>query len=96
MKIKTAYLRGELIKFLCTVYPDGIPEQVIVRSFYEYNEHQVIISSLEYLTEKGYAEKKEIAHPYKERESVRWFKITAKGIDLIEGNIEDDAGVSIS
>ena len=58
MKVKTAYLRGELITFLHTVYPDGIPEQVIVRAFYDYNERDVIISSLEYLAEKGYAEKK--------------------------------------
>lgn len=95
MKVKSAYLRGELIAFLHTVYPDGIPEQVIVRAFYDYNERDVIISSLEYLAEKGYAEKKEIAHPYKEREFVRWFKITAKGIDLIEGNIALDKGVCI-
>jgi len=47
------------------------------------------------LAEKSYAEKKEIPHPYKERSFVRWFKITAKGIDLIEGNIESDAGVNI-
>ena len=95
MKVKTAFLRGELITFLHTVYPDGIPEQVIVRAFYDYNERDVIISSLEYLAEKGYAEKKEIPHPYKERSFVRWFKITAKGIDLIEGNIASDAGVNI-
>ena len=57
MKVKAAYLRGELITFLRTVYPDGIPEQVIVRSFYDYNERDVIIAALEYLAEKGYAEK---------------------------------------
>ena len=95
MKVKAAYLRGELITFLRTVYPDGIPEQVIMRSFYDYNERDVIIAALEYLAEKGYVEKKEIPHPYKEQAIVRWFKITAKGIDLIEGNIALDKGVYI-
>ena len=93
MKVKPAFLRGELVQFLHKTYPDGIPEQVIARTFYDYNEKDAILSALAYLTEKGYIEKKEVPHPYKEQSYVRWFKITAKGIDLIEGNIARDNGV---
>lgn len=96
MKAQKIYLRGQLVKFLHSIYPDGIPENVIVHAFYEYNKQQEIVSALEYLCEKNYVEKKEIAHPYKERDFVRWFKITANGIDLIEGNIPQDAGVCLA
>lgn len=96
MKMGNDFLRGELLKFLHAVYPDGVPEQVIVRSFYEYNEPDAISSALAYLSEKGYAQKKETPHPYKKRAVVRWHKITAKGIDLIEGNVAQDAGVKFS
>lgn len=96
MKVKNTYLRGELLRFLHTVYPDGIPEQVIVHSFYEYNKQTEIIAALEYLCEKKYIEKKETTHPYKELDAVRWFKITARGIDLIEKNIPKDLGVYLA
>ncbi|CEM62195.1 MULTISPECIES: hypothetical protein [Treponema] len=93
MKGNKKFLRGEILNYLMTTYPDGIPEQVLFHRFYEYNETEEIKMSTEYLTEKGYTEKKEVPHPYKEKQKVRWFKITAKGIDLLEGNISKDAGI---
>ncbi|WP_252714605.1 hypothetical protein [Treponema phagedenis] len=58
MKGNKKFLRGEILNYLMTTYPDGIPEQVLFHRFYEYNETEEIKMSTEYLTEKGYTEKK--------------------------------------
>lgn len=96
MAKQTNYLRGQLLKYLQTLFPEGIPEQVILHAYYDYNRQQDILRALAYLCEKEYVEKKEANHPYREDAKVRWWKITAKGIDLLEGAIEKDAGVLLS
>lgn len=93
VKIENNFLRGELLSFLHTVYPDGIPELMIIETFYEYNETSAIQSALAYLCEKEYAEKKETKHLFQKNKKFRWYKITAKGIDLLEENISKDVGI---
>lgn len=90
MKISNKFLRGKLLGFMYHVYPDGLPEEVIIQSYYEYHHPDELIVSLEYLTDKGYAQKKETQHPYKQGEVVRWYKVLPKGIDLVEGVFFDE------
>ena len=40
-------------------------------------------------------ERKEHPHPYLEYEKLQWYKLTACGIDLLEGTIGEDPGVLI-
>jgi hypothetical protein len=86
------HLRGQLLDFLKRIYPRNIEELGIISVFYEYYRDKDIRQSLQYLVDKGYVEKEERKHPYRRREKVSFYKISAKGIDLIEGTI-DDAGV---
>jgi hypothetical protein len=86
------HLRGQLLDFLKRIYPRNIEELGIISVFYEYYRDKDIKQSLQYLVDKGYVEKEERKHPYRRREKVSFYKISAKGIDLIEGTI-DDAGV---
>jgi len=83
------HLRGQLLDFLKRIYPNEIEELGIISVFYEYHRDKEIRQSLQYLVDKGYAEKKKRKHPYRKRENLTFYKITAKGIDLIEGTIED-------
>lgn len=84
-------LRGEILKFLKYTYPDRVDERVIVGSLYVYHDYDDIVESLSYLVDKGYAERKEVPHPYKPVEKIRMYKISTTGIDLIDGTHDDPA-----
>ena len=86
------HLRGQLLDFLKRIYPRNIEELGIISVFYEYYRDKDIRQSLQYLVDKGYVEKEEKKHPYQRRKKLSFYKISAKGIDLIEGTIED-AGI---
>lgn len=88
-------LRGKLLEFLKTMYPDGADKRIIVSTFFEYHKVEDIIISLQYLADKEYILKKEVPHPYNKAETVCWFKILPKGIDLLDGNIPADPGILI-
>jgi len=83
------HLRGQLLDFLKRIYPNEIEELGIISVFYEYHRDKEIRQSLQYLVDKGYAEKRNAKHPFRKREKLTFYKITAKGIDLLEGTIED-------
>ncbi len=93
--MKQNALRGTLLDFLKHLYPEGGEIGSINAVFYQYHRIDDISEALEYLADKGYIQKKEIPHPYKKQEVVRWFKILPKGIDLIDGNIPHDPGIDI-
>jgi hypothetical protein len=89
--MKPLILRGKLLEFLRDLYPEGADERTIVGVFYEYHEYDDIIASLSYLADKGYAECKEVPHPYKSAERIRIYKIAPPGIDLMDGTTVDPA-----
>lgn len=89
--MKPLILRGKLLEFLRDLYPEGADEKTIVGIFYEYHTYDDIIESLSYLADKGYAERKEVPHPYKSVERIRLYKISPAGIDLMDGTTIDPA-----
>ena len=93
--MKQNILRGKILALLKKVYPNGVDEVTIISILYQYHRDIDILASLEYLVCKGYALRKEHSHPYMELEKLLWYKLTASGIDLLEGNIPEDPGITI-
>jgi DNA-binding PadR family transcriptional regulator len=83
-------LRGQLLDFLYKVYPEEAEEITIISVFYQYFKESQIRKSLQYLVDKGYVSGKDIPHPVHIRRMVRLYKILPAGVDLIEGNIQDE------
>ncbi len=83
-------LRGQILDFLKRVYPREVEELSIISVFYQYHQDKDIKQALHYLADKGYIEKKEISHPYQRRKVIMLYKLTPKGIDLLENTITDD------
>ncbi|MDR2897482.1 MAG: hypothetical protein LBU99_01615 [Spirochaetaceae bacterium] len=93
--MKQNTLRGKLLDFLKYLYPEGAEINEVITVFFQYHKVADIEEALEYLSDKGYILKKEVPHPYRAKESIRWYKILPKGIDLINGDIADEPGISI-
>jgi len=93
--MKDNILRGKIIELLRKVYPDGVDQKTVTGIFFQYYKTKDISASLEYLADKEYVLKKESPHPFLTQETIRWYKLAPKGMDLWEGNIEPDPGVLI-
>jgi predicted transcriptional regulator len=74
-------LRGMILEYLYSIYPKTINEDKIVKLFIGYYKRDEIIKALFYLVGKEYIR---LIHD-KQNE----YQITAKGIDLLYGDIED-------
>lgn len=93
--MKNKFLRGEILKLLFELYPDGIERVTLIGIYYQFDKIEEIDKSLEYLFEKKYISKIESPHPYKRDKKITYFKITPEGIDLIDGTVAQDPGVVI-
>jgi hypothetical protein len=93
--MKDNILRGKILGLLKKVYPDGVEYQTLITILFQYYKTSDITASLEYLVDKEYILKKEHPHPFMEQELVRWYKLTPKGMDLLEGNISADPGILV-
>ena len=93
--MKANILRGKLLGLLKKVYPDGVEKSTVISIFFQYHKMDDISSSLEYLVDKEYVIKKEYSHPYVTQEMIHWYKLSPKGIDLMDGNIPADPGIII-
>ncbi len=87
-------LRGKILRFLYDVRPRIVQKIDVFDVFYEYHKTSDIEKELDYLSSKGYLEKKVSAHPYKQRKKIYSYKITPEGVNLIEG-LSSDIGVSV-
>jgi len=91
--MKENILRGKLLDLLRKVYPEGIDQKTIISILFQYHKVDNILSSLEYLIDKKYVLMREYPDPIIKQEKFKWYKLTPHGIDLFEGNIEDDPGI---
>jgi len=91
MKIPPFSLRYKLLDFLYRVYPESVDEFTILEVFYEYHKVDNIKKQLHYLIDAGYVESKEIAVMFGSKKKTLVYKISPKGIDLINGIIQDKA-----
>ncbi|MBE3574554.1 MAG: hypothetical protein IMW99_03730 [Firmicutes bacterium] len=90
-------IRGRILRILDFAYPEGLALTMIGLTLadMEYAVSPALVSGyIDYLEEKGYVE----THEAKADElglSRRIAKLTAKGKDLLEGNIAADPGVNL-
>ncbi len=92
--MRTGSLRGELLEFLKIAYPGFVLELDIIGVFYRDWRDTQIRQDLAYLVDRGYVERIKKPHPVKQRRVQAFYKLTADGVDLIDG-IAVDPGVLI-
>ncbi len=88
-------IRGRILKILHINYPNTTSTKLIEITLQDldYDTSPGILGAhYSYLEEKGYIEKSEIESHHVSRTML---KLTAKGIDLIEGSIKIDPGVML-
>lgn len=91
MKLKEAPLRGAVLTFLRDIYPEGAERRTIISVLYQYHDYEPIKQALEYLVDKEYVSRKDVPHPYRAGDNISIYRITARGIDLLDGLISDPA-----
>jgi len=91
MRLASLSLRYKILDFLYKVYPEAVEELTIIHVFYEYHTVDDIKKHLNYLVDKGYIEQKEICLRLGTKKTTNIYKITSKGIDLMQGIIQDKA-----
>ena len=93
--MKLNLLRGKILRLLSDFYPDGIEQTQLIGIYHAYDKTDDIVKSAAYLVDKGFVQKTQVPHPYKEGMKITYYKITPKGLDLIEGNAEADSGILV-
>lgn len=89
-------IRGRILKILELAYPDELGEEMLSLTLndMEYNVSPAVLRGyIDYLEDKGYVE----CHDIEDRDlrvSRHVARLTAKGKDLLEGNIDPDPGVA--
>lgn len=88
-------LRGSILKFLQDCYPHIMARDSLIATYYEYEKVDDICDAIEYLKEKGYVDEKKLEAPFADRfHYSSFYRITVKGIDLVEGTVTD-AGICL-
>ncbi|MDI3480804.1 MAG: hypothetical protein PWQ97_459 [Tepidanaerobacteraceae bacterium] len=90
-------IRGRILKILDVDYPHEISDRVISLTLGDisYNVNPAVLQGyLDYLEEKGYIECKQLEYDDLSID-MRVAKLTAKGKDLLEGNIPSDPGIAL-
>ena len=86
-------IRGEILDALRTNYPGMLSEKQVI-TWLEQLGHTAynIKEYLEYLVDKGYISLEvKVIKSYRQENTM--VKLTPKGIDLLEGSIEEDPGI---
>ncbi len=82
-------LRGILLDFLQKIYPNEVELLGIYAVFYERYTVNEINKALGYLVDKGYVKEETVPNPYRRYRCIKTYKLTPKGLDLLEGTIND-------
>ncbi len=96
-RIEAKEIRGRILKIIHINYPREVSDRVIALTL---NDIRMVVSSgvlaghFSYLEEKGYVELEEM-HSQPLGLTMTMVRLTAKGKDLLEGNIDSDPGVRI-
>ncbi len=88
--VKKKELRGELLRFLAGIYPEGVIRESVFETFFEYYKTEYIEQEMAYLVDKGYVARKDIPTPFGPSfEKVVSFRLTPSGRDVLDGTLPD-------
>jgi len=93
--MKDNILRGKILDLLKRIYPEGIEQKTFFSILFQYHKPDEIRASLEYLVDTEFISLKEHPHPAFNEEKIKWYKLSPKGLNLIDGNIDPDPGILI-
>ncbi len=82
-------LRGLIMDILRHIYPEYMMELDIIGMLYQNYRDREIRESLAYLVDRGYIEKSLRPHPFKIRDKIVLYRLTDRGLDVLEGDIKD-------
>lgn len=82
-------LRGSLLQMFKQVSPSAVEENAVIAAYYQYHKPVDIRRALQYLSDSGYLDKTKDPHPYHRLEKINRYKISPKGINLLEGDARD-------
>jgi len=89
--MRQASLRGKILHLLRRAI-NGLDKDGIVHVFYQYYKLSEIEEALRYLEDKGYIQSEDIK--ISPRLSYKFYRISAKGIDVLDGIVEEK-GIAI-
>lgn len=93
--IRLRELRGNILNFLREIYPETVTKNSILATYYEYYDVDDIEAAIAYLKEKDLLAEKKLDSPFTKAFQVSFsYRITADGIDILDGTTED-AGIII-
>jgi len=84
--MRQASLRGKILHLLRKTI-NGLDKDGIVHVFYQYYKLSEIEEALRYLEDKGYIQAEDVK--ISPRLSYKFYRITARGIDLLDGIVEE-------
>ncbi|MEM1589306.1 MAG: hypothetical protein QW175_02665 [Candidatus Bathyarchaeia archaeon] len=84
--MRQASLRGKILHLLRRAI-NGLDKDGIVHVFYQYYKLSEIEEALRYLEDKGYIQSEDIK--ISPRLSYKFYRISAKGIDVLDGIVEE-------
>ncbi len=87
-------LRGSLLQMFKNISPSAVEESAVIAAYYQYYKPVEIRRALQYLVDSGYLEKTKDPHPFHRFEKISRYRITPKGINLLEGDTVD-IGIAI-
>lgn len=94
---QTRELRGRILKILKFFYPEHVSDRDLVNTLHELRyeiTYPVLHGHIAYLKEKGYVDYTKLEHEL--LSYPRWdVRLTANGMDLLEGIIDSDPGVQL-
>ncbi len=93
--MKNTILRGKILTLLAEFYPNGIEHSSLISIYYQYEKVDDIEKSVQYLVDKDLVLKTVNPHPFKEQKTIEYYKITPDGLDVVEGNVDNDPGIII-
>jgi len=89
MDVLNKQLRGAILQMMSNISPTAADENAIIAAYYQYHKPSEIRRSLQYLVDSGYLNKTKDPHPYMRLEKITRYKISPKGINLLEGDACD-------